>query len=62
MIPTTKENHVMNKTVINVQIPQNKRRAIELFASDSPYRPRVVPNKKGYDRNKNKRRDRQRDG
>lgn len=57
-----KENRVMNKTTVSIQIPQKKRRAIELFASDSPYRPRVVPNKKGYDRNKVKQRDRQRDG
>ena len=46
----------MNKTVIAIQIPQKKRRAIELFAADSPYRPRTVPNKKAYDRNKVKRR------
>ena len=51
----------MNKTVITVQIPQKKRRALELFAADSPYRNRIIPNKKAYDRNKIKRRTRHSD-
>lgn len=51
----------MNKTVLSIVVPTRKRRAIELFGADSPYRPRIVPNKKAYDRNKTKRRHRDSD-
>ena len=40
----------MSKLTIQVQIPQHKRRAVELFSSETNFRPKIVENKKTYKR------------
>jgi hypothetical protein len=40
----------MQKMVIKAQVPQRKRRAIELFSTELNFRSKVVANKKAYRR------------
>ncbi len=43
----------MSKKAITREVkiaPIQKRRAIELFAANSPFRPKIIPNKKPYSR------------
>jgi hypothetical protein len=34
-------------TKITVHVPRSKRRAIEFYANGTPFRPKVVPNRRG---------------
>jgi hypothetical protein len=40
----------MKKTVIKFELPRLKRRAVELYDADSPFRSRVERNRKKFQR------------
>jgi hypothetical protein len=44
------------KIIITVAVKPRRRRAIELFAAHSPFRPRIVPNQRDVYRRRDKHR------
>ncbi len=40
----------MKRTTITVKLPRLKRRAVELYDSDSPFKSKVEENRKAYKR------------
>lgn len=44
------------KITITVAVKRPKRRALELFSADSPFRPRIIPNPRDVYRRRDKHR------
>jgi hypothetical protein len=40
----------MKQTVLQFKVPRIKRRCVELYSHDTPFKPKVVESKRGYQR------------